>query len=314
MRSFNVVISSLSLCAALRLRTAPIEQTDSWASSNDILGKTQKDRAEARLGQESARHQSDKLLDCVTEVQDAWTLFHTEGCSDASWRALDAAHANAGCRQRLQNGRNLAALEQEICISCGARCDIPCENGGQCVCADVATTPLSNRPAAGACECPVGWGGPTCSEPTCEKLRFCSGHGKCTEFDKCECEESFVGLSCQAQTTKAPTTTTTTTSPPTTTTEQPTTAAPTTTAEPALSYEECRELATPVILHANESPKELCTSGAWEPFNERLPKCAHHEIVDIDRAVGKLEVNKSYGDIHAAVLPMAQKCATESKL
>lgn len=53
-----------------------------------------------------------------------------------------------------------------------------------------------------ACMCSKGWGGSECQVMTCNGLAktnkdVCSGRGKCTEPDVCECEEKYYGKWCQ---------------------------------------------------------------------------------------------------------------------
>ena len=62
-------------------------------------------------------------------------------------------------------------------------CEQSCSNQGRCV-------------YPGYCICEEGWGGPACSEPTCQSLNMCSGHGSCIEFDICQCDTDWLGHSC----------------------------------------------------------------------------------------------------------------------
>ncbi|XP_062500732.1 uncharacterized protein LOC134177969, partial [Corticium candelabrum] len=54
--------------------------------------------------------------------------------------------------------------------------------------------------SGGFCECRVGWGGLTCSDPQCHLVNHCSGKGKCIAPNKCQCNKGWTGFGCAVST------------------------------------------------------------------------------------------------------------------
>lgn len=218
---------------------------------------------------------------CAAYMHEMNAAMAAEPCSARANKALaEMRGAAAHCKDETFGSStsgtfqtSLDAYADEFQRRCIGLCDPKCVHG-QCT-------------AFQQCTCEEKWHGPTCAFPVCEGG---CGEGVCMSDGKCKCPEGWSGVNCEV----APVTTTTTTTTTTT----------------AISYEACATLAADVVVAANGG--QICEGAgndAYQAFEAQLPGCREYHIGTVERAVGHLEIERKYDEIHQNVLELHGKCA-----